>query len=72
MANFDLELGNLFTPHDLDALVLAGGESRRMGLPKALLPFGDSTLMGTILAILRPLFRRVVVVARVPRLTSSS
>ena len=52
------------TTHDLDALVLAGGESRRMNFPKALLPLGSGTLIGTVLALLQPLFRRVLVVAR--------
>lgn len=51
-------------PHDLDALVLAGGESRRVGSPKALLPLGGTTLIRTVIAILHPLFRRVMVVAR--------
>lgn len=49
---------------DMDALVLAGGESRRMGASKAALPFGDGTLAGTVVSVLRPLFRRVLVVAR--------
>ncbi len=49
---------------DLDALVLAGGESKRMGLPKASLPLGRTTLIGTVIDILRPLFHRVLVVAR--------
>ncbi len=50
--------------HDLDALVLAGGESSRMGGPKALLPIGNTTLLGATIGRLRPLFRRVLVVTR--------
>ncbi|MEE8443207.1 MAG: molybdenum cofactor guanylyltransferase, partial [Dehalococcoidia bacterium] len=52
------------TTHDLDALVLAGGESKRVGSPKALLPLDGTTLIGTIIARLQPLFRKVLVVAR--------
>ncbi len=37
------------TTHEIDALVLAGGESRRVGSPKALLPLGGTTLIGTII-----------------------
>lgn len=55
---------NQLTTHDLDALVLAGGESRRVGSPKALMPLGGTTLIRTVIALLHPLFRRVVVVAR--------
>lgn len=50
--------------HDMDAIVLAGGQSVRMGVPKAHLPFGDSTLIETVVAALRPLFRTVYVVGR--------
>lgn len=50
--------------HDLDAIVLAGGLSVRMGVPKAGLPFGDSTLIETVVATLRPLFKTVYVVGR--------
>ena len=49
---------------DLDAVVLAGGESQRMGFPKALLPLGKTTLIDAVIASLVPLFRRVLVVAR--------
>ncbi|MQG54297.1 MAG: molybdenum cofactor guanylyltransferase [SAR202 cluster bacterium] len=48
----------------LDAIVLAGGESKRMGVAKATLPFGDTSLVGSAVAALRPVFRRVLVVTR--------
>ena len=35
-----------------------------MGVPKAHLPFGDSTLIESVIAILRPMFRTVYVVGR--------
>lgn len=49
---------------DMDAIVLAGGQSSRMGVPKAHLPFGNGTLIESVIAILRPLFRTVYVVGR--------
>ena len=36
----------------VSAIVLAAGESRRMGRAKQILPFGDSTILGTVLAAL--------------------
>ncbi len=48
----------------LDAIVLAGGDSKRMGAAKATLPFGDTSLVGAAVAALRPVFRRVLVVTR--------
>ncbi|MBC8279553.1 MAG: molybdenum cofactor guanylyltransferase, partial [Chloroflexi bacterium] len=48
----------------LDAIVLAGGDSRRMGQAKANLPFGDTSLVGTAVAVLKPVFRNVLVVTR--------
>ncbi|MDQ6892878.1 MAG: nucleotidyltransferase family protein [Acidobacteriota bacterium] len=36
----------------LGAVVLAAGRSRRMGAEKMVLPFGDSTVLGTVLATL--------------------
>lgn len=50
--------------NEIDALVLAGGESRRMGVPKALLPFGEKRVVDAVLDVLRPLFRRVLIVTR--------
>ena len=49
---------------ELDAIVLAGGESRRMGSPKATLPFGGKTLVTVVVEALRPIFRQVLVVTR--------
>jgi molybdopterin-guanine dinucleotide biosynthesis protein A len=45
------------------AVVLAGGKSSRMGTPKALLPFDDEPLIVHVVATLRNLFAKVVVVA---------
>ena len=57
---------SLQTPNisELDAFVLAGGDSRRMGLPKATLPMGGTSLVGVVVEALRPLFRQVIVVTR--------
>ncbi|MEO2142032.1 MAG: NTP transferase domain-containing protein [bacterium] len=43
-------------------MVLAGGESRRMGTPKANLPFGDISLIGAVVAAMKLVFRQVFVV----------
>ncbi len=45
-------------------LVLAGGESRRMGRPKALLPVGATTLVEYLVERLAPSFDEVLVSAR--------
>ena len=37
----------------ISALVLAAGESTRMGKPKPLLRFGNRTFLGQIIAVLR-------------------
>jgi len=47
-------------------LVLAGGESRRMGRPKALLPVGAITLIEWLVARLAPAFDQLLVAARDP------
>src|SRR5204863_7562312 len=47
-------------------LVLAGGDSRRMGRPKALLPVGDTTLVEWLTARLAPAAAHLLVAARDP------
>jgi molybdenum cofactor cytidylyltransferase len=37
----------------INAIVLAAGESKRMGKPKSLLGFGDTTFLGQIVSVLR-------------------
>ncbi len=44
-------------------IVLCGGESRRMGRPKGELPFGDETMLGRIVRIVRTVVDPVVLVA---------
>jgi molybdopterin-guanine dinucleotide biosynthesis protein A len=45
------------------AVILAGGRSSRMGMPKAALPFGDSTILERLIDTLTPGFAEIVVVA---------
>ena len=45
------------------AIVLAGGASSRMGRPKALLPFGDETLIERVVGRLRKVAGEVIVVS---------
>src|SRR2546429_3881629 len=54
------------TPAPATLLVLAGGDSRRMGRPKALLPVGDTTLIEWLVGRLAPAFEHVAVAARDP------
>src|SRR5262249_56564569 len=46
------------------AAVLAGGASRRMGRPKASLPFGSGTLLQHQIVRVAPLFSEVFVVVK--------
>ena len=48
----------------LGSIILAGGQSNRMGKPKASLPFGDSTLLGHAVDTLLTCTYPVAVVAR--------
>jgi molybdopterin-guanine dinucleotide biosynthesis protein A len=48
---------------NVGAVVLCGGESRRMGRPKAELPFGPETLLGRIVRLVSTVAEPVVVVA---------
>ena len=47
----------------LGAIVLCGGESRRMGQPKAWLPFGDERMLQRVVRLVREAVQDVVVVA---------
>jgi molybdopterin-guanine dinucleotide biosynthesis protein A len=48
---------------DASAIILAGGESRRMGRQKALLPFGAETIIERLMAELSAAFGELIVVA---------
>ncbi|MEZ6059608.1 MAG: molybdenum cofactor guanylyltransferase [Planctomycetaceae bacterium] len=50
-------------PNGPAAVVLTGGESRRMGREKHLLPFGNEVLLQRICRLLRPVASTIVVVA---------
>ena len=47
----------------IGGIVLCGGHSRRMGFPKAMLPFGDETMLQRVLRLLKPIVDPLVVVA---------
>jgi molybdopterin-guanine dinucleotide biosynthesis protein A len=52
---------------DSIAVVMAGGNSRRMGQDKANLLLGEHTLLQSVVATLQPLFAEVIVSVRQPR-----
>ncbi len=52
---------------DCTAIILAGGESKRMGRDKAALPFNGETLLQRVIASVQPLFVQTLVSVRQPR-----
>lgn len=52
---------------DCTAVILAGGESRRMGQDKANLLLGGRTLLQSVIATMQPLFAEVIICVRQPR-----
>ncbi len=49
---------------DCTAIILAGGESKRMGRDKAALPFNGETLLQSVIASVQPLFVQTLVSVR--------
>jgi molybdopterin-guanine dinucleotide biosynthesis protein A len=54
---------NIVAPNRMAAIVLCGGKSTRMGMPKLMLPFGSETLLERVVRILNEVLPTVVVVA---------
>jgi molybdopterin-guanine dinucleotide biosynthesis protein A len=53
---------------DSIAVIMAGGDSRRMGQDKANLLLGERTLLQSVAATLQPMFGEVIISVRLPRL----
>lgn len=52
---------------DCTAIILAGGESQRMGCDKATLALGEHSLLQSVVAVVQPLFPQLLVSVREPR-----
>jgi len=57
-------------PLPVTGLILCGGRSRRMGRPKAFLPYNGSTMISHILDSVRDVFAEVLLIANEPELFS--
>src|ERR1700732_3866632 len=53
-------------PLPVTGLVLCGGKSRRMGRPKAFLPYQGTTIVEHVISTMRELFSEIFVVANEP------
>ena len=52
---------------DCTAIIMAGGDSSRMGRDKANVTLGEKTLLETVTATMQQLFPQVIVSVRQPR-----
>ncbi len=52
---------------DCTAIIMAGGDSRRMGQDKANVMLGSRTLLQSVIATLQPLFAEIIISVRQPR-----
>jgi molybdenum cofactor guanylyltransferase len=53
--------------NDCTAIILAGGDSRRMGRDKAMLPFSNQTLILSVIEAIQPLFSSTILSVRETR-----
>src|SRR5260370_33224394 len=53
----------LLEPQQVGGIILCGGQSKRMGRPKAWLPFGGETMLQRVARLLGEVGRPIVVVA---------
>src|SRR5438105_4247847 len=49
--------------HEVGGIILCGGQSKRMGRPKAWLPFGDETMLQRVVRLLGEVVQPIAVVA---------
>jgi len=60
----------MITTRSVNAIVLAGGSSERMGYPKALLDFDGLRLIDRVINVLDQIFHKVIVVGGSPEIMS--